>query len=222
MEYYLDTADVAAIRELKSVIDFAGVTTNPTILSKEKREPLDTIAELIELLDEDQKLFVQVVATDYEGIMEEAHFIQGLRQKNIYVKIPVTQEGLKAIRQCHKEGIGTLATAIYSANSGFMAALNGATYLAPYVNRMCNLGDGISEVIELNEMLAVQGLETKVLAASFKNARQVQELIVAGIPALTLPVDVVKAMMIHPSTTLAVDEFSANWQKAFGRNGLRT
>ena len=152
--------------------------------------------------------------------MEEAKYIDSLREKNIYVKIPVTHEGLKAIKECKKLGIGVLATAIYTADQAFMAAMNGADYLAPYVNRMENYGDGIKEVKDLIEMLRVNGLNSKVVAASFKNKKQVHELIVAGIQAVTVPVDVAYAMINHPGTEIAVGEFTENWNKAFGRRTL--
>lgn len=138
----------------------------------------------------------------------------------MYVKIPVTPAGLKAIKQCKEEGIHTLATAIYSAAEGFMAAANGADYLAPYVNRMCNYGDGVGEVIRLIKMLAVNHMDTKVIAASFKNSGQVNELIENGIQAVTVPPEVVREMIGHPGTSIAVDEFSQNWENSYGRSEL--
>ena len=101
-----------------------------------------------------------------------------------------------------------------------MAAHNGADYLAPYVNRMCNYGDGVEQVCDLIDMLAVQGSTTKVLAASFKNVDQVHRLVLNGIQAVTIPVDVALGMVGHPGTAIAVDEFSANWKAAYGRDTL--
>ena len=124
------------------------------------------------------------------------------------------------IKECKKLGLGVLATAIYTADQAFMAAMNGADYLAPYVNRMENYGDGIKEVKDLIEMLKVNGLSSKVVAASFKNKKQVHDLIVAGIQAVTVPVDVAYSMINHPGTEIAVGEFTDNWDKAFGRRTL--
>lgn len=220
MELILDTADVQAIKELNELLTVKGVTTNPTIITKSGKEPEVVIKEIADYLDENQLLFIQVVATDYEGIMKEAKEISAIRAKNMYVKIPVTHAGLKAIKECKKLGIKTLATAIYSADEAFLAAMNGADYLAPYVNRMCNYGDGVAEVKDLIEMLKVHNLPSKIVAASFKNTSQAHELIKAGIQAETLPPDVVWSMINHPGTTIAVGEFSVNWKKAYGRDTL--
>ena len=220
MEFILDTADVQEIKNLNELLTVAGVTTNPTIITKSGKDFQTTVKEIIEVLDEEQTFFIQAISATCEEIVEEAKYIDSLREKNIYVKIPVTNEGLKAIKECKKLGIGVLATAIYTADQAFMAAMNGADYLAPYVNRMENYGDGIKEVKDLIEMLRVNGLNSKVVAASFKNKKQVRELIVAGIQAVTVPVDVAYAMINHPGTEIAVGEFTENWNKAFGRRTL--
>ncbi|MDO4466974.1 MAG: transaldolase family protein [Bacillota bacterium] len=220
MELVLDTSNIEAIKDLNSMLTVTGVTTNPTIVTKSGKEIEDLVKAFDEVLSEDQLLFVQAVSTDFEGIMEEARAISKFRPKNSYVKIPVTHDGLRAIKQAKKEGIGVLATAIYTANQAFLAAMNGADYLAPYVNRMDNYGDGVENVKDLIEMLRVNNMDSKVIAASFKNTRQVHELIKAGIQAVTVPEDVVYAMINHPGTQIAVDEFSANWEKAYHRTTL--
>ena len=139
----------------------------------------------------------------------------------MYVKIPVTHEGLKAIKKCKELGLGVLATAIYTADQAFLAAMNGADYLAPYVNRMDNYGNGVENVKDLIQMIKVHGLPTKFVAASFKNTRQVHELICAGIQAVTIPSDIAFNMINHPGTDIAVAEFSENWDKAYHRTVLR-
>ena len=141
------------------------------------------------VLAPEQKFFMQAVATDYDGILEDARRICSLR-KNMYVKIPVTHDGMRAIKQAKAEGLNVLATAIYSPDQAFFAAMNGADYLAPYVNRMCNYGDGIAEVADL---------------------------IVAGVGAVTVAPDVVRGMLDHPGTQIAVNEFTEAWEGAFGR-----
>ena len=221
MEFILDTADVDEIKKLNELLTLKGVTTNPTIITKSKKNFQETVEDVIEVLDEEQLLFVQAIATTCDEIVEEAKYICSLREKNTYVKIPVTHEGLKAIKACKKIGLGVLATAIYTADQAFMAALNGADYLAPYVNRMENYGDGIQEVKDLIEMLKVNNLSSKVVAASFKNKKQVHDLIVAGIQAVTVPVDVAYSMINHPGTEIAVEEFTENWNNAYGRKTLR-
>ena len=218
MELIIDSSNIEQIKELNDLLTITGVTTNPTILTKSGREAMDVVKDLCEVLSEDQLLFIQTVQTSFEGIMEEAKMISSLRNKNMYVKIPVTHEGLRAIKECKKLGIHTLATAIYTADQAFLAAMNGAEYLAPYTNRMCNYGDGVQDVKDLIEMLRVNHMPAKVIAASFKNTYQVHELIKAGIQAVTVPCDVLYQMIDHPGTKIAVGEFSVNWQRAYNRN----
>ena len=220
MELIIDSSNIEQIKELNDLLTITGVTTNPTILTKSGREAMDVVKDLCELLSEDQLLFIQTVQTSFEGIMEEAKMISSIRNKNMYVKVPVTHEGLRAIKECKKLGIHTLATAIYTADQAFLAAMNGAEYLAPYTNRMCNYGDGVQDVKDLIEMLRVNHMPAKVIAASFKNTYQVHELIKAGIQAVTVPCDVLYQMIDHPGTKIAVGEFSVNWQRAYNRNTL--
>ena len=218
MELIIDSSNIEQIKELNDLLTITGVTTNPTILTKSGREAMDVVKDLCEVLSEDQLLFIQTVQTSFEGIMEEAKMISSIRNKNMYVKIPVTHEGLRAIKECKKLGIHTLATAIYTADQAFLAAMNGAEYLAPYTNRMCNYGDGVQDVKDLIEMLRVNHMPAKVIAASFKNTYQVHELIKSGIQAVTVPCDVLYQMIDHPGTKIAVGEFSVNWQRAYNRN----
>lgn len=221
MELILDTADVKAIAQLNELLMVEGVTTNPTIITKSGKEFDVVVKEIIDVLNENQKFFIQAVATTCDEIVEEAKYICSLREKNMYVKIPVTHEGLKAIKKCKELGLGVLATAIYTADQAFLAAMNGADYLAPYVNRMDNYGDGVANVIDLIQMLKANNMNTKIVAASFKNTRQVHELITAGIQSVTIPSDIAFAMINHPGTAIAVDEFTQNWDKAYGRTTLR-
>ncbi|MDF9825698.1 TalC/MipB family fructose-6-phosphate aldolase [Breznakia sp. PF5-3] len=222
MELILDTADTSAIKHFNEYLTIDGVTTNPTIITKSKKEFHAVIDDILSILNDDQALYVQVLATDCAGIVEEAKYIHSLRKQNIYAKIPVSNEGLKAIKECKKLGIKVLATAIYSAEQGFLAALSGADALAPYVNRMDNLGNGVENVLDLIQMLKVNNLPTKIIAASFKNTRQVHELIKGGIQAVTVPTDVLQNMMDHPMTDIAVDTFTKDWENAYNRTTLKS
>ena len=218
MEVIIDTADINEIKELDSLLNVAGVTTNPTIITRSGRTPEEVADSMLSVLSDDQLLFMQAVATDFDGIMADARRICSLRPRNMYVKIPVTHDGLRAIKAAKAEGLGVLATAIYSADEAFLAAMNGADYLAPYVNRMEDYGDGVGQVEDLLRMLEANNLPAKVVAASFKNANQVHRLVVAGIQAVTVPPEVVRSMVDHPGTRIAVDEFSAAWREAYGRD----
>lgn len=221
MELILDTADVIEIQKIDKILKIDGVTTNPTIITKSGKTFEKAIKDILNVLRENQKFFIQVVSTTCEEMVKEAEYICSLRNKNMYVKIPVSYEGLKAIKACKKKGLGVLATAIYTSDQAFLAALNGADYLAPYVNRMDNYGDGLKEVKDLLEMLKVNQMQTKVIAASFKNKKQVHDLIVSGIQSVTIPVDVAYAMIEHPGTNIAVQEFTDNWNKTYQKSTLK-
>lgn len=220
MELIVDSAELSVVKELDELLTVAGVTTNPTFIARTGKSPDQVIADLVGYLRPDQKFFVQVVSTTCAGMLEEARAINLLRSKETYAKIPVTRDGLRAIKAAKKEGLNVLATGIHSAMQGFLAAQNGADYLAPYANRMCNYGDGIGQVIDLIQMLAVNGMDTKVMAASFKNVDQMRELIAAGIQAITVAPEVIDLAIDHPGTAAAVDAFSQNWRAAYGRDSL--
>lgn len=219
MELFLDTADAQAVKELSETLTIAGVTTNPTIITRSGKTLERVIDEMCKTLAPSQKSFFQVIATDFDGILEETRRICALRE-NAYAKIPVTPVGLKAIKAAKVEGLNVLATAIYSADQAFLAAMNGADYLAPYVNRMCNYGDGVGQVADLVNMLATNGLPSKICAASFKNTEQVHDVICVGAQSVTVAPDIVWTMVKHPGTGIAVDEFNAAWENSFGRRTM--
>lgn len=219
MKLIIDTANAKEIKRLSEILNVWGVTTNPTIITRENKPFKEVIDEIDKVLKEEQMLFVQVISTDYESMVKEGRYIASLR-KNIAVKIPVTAEGLKTIKTLHKEKIKVLATAIFNANQGFVAALNGAEYLAPYVNKMNNYTDGIEETIILQEMLDANGLNSEIIAASLKNTNQVKQLIRNGIGAVTVPVDIADLMYLSPITDESVNTFVENWFKAYNKKSL--
>lgn len=221
MELILDTGNVEEIKELYTILPVDGVTTNPTIVSKEKKKFVDLIKEIDAIVGEDTPIHAQVLSTKFEEIIEEALFISGLRKK-IYVKIPVTADGLRAIKELKKKGIKITATAIFTAHQGFLAAKAGADYVAPYVNRLDNISaDGVNTVKDLVNIININKLDSKVLAASFKNAQQVLELMKVGVHSVTIPTDIAKAMMSHPLTDWSVDKFIEDWENVFGK-GTKT
>lgn len=215
MELMIDGADVSAIRELMEYMPIDGITTNPTILANTKKDYKEVIKELLELLEDDQKLFVQVISQDYDGMMKEVEYINSLRSKNIYVKIPVTKAGYKVIKECKKMGVKVLATAIYTTEQGVLAAHAGADYLAPYVNRMENNGNGIQKIADLVTILKLQNINSIVIAASFKNINQVNSVLKSGVSALTLPMNVMSDMINNIHTITAVNQFTNDWQTQY-------
>ena len=220
MELYLDTSDVAAVRRLARIFPLAGVTTNPSIVAAGGR-PLDALLpELREALGGQGKLFAQVLANDAEGMVAEAKALRGM-VADLVVKVPVTAEGLAAIKMLKQEGIPTLGTAVYGAAQGLMSALAGAEYVAPYVNRIdAQGGSGIRSVEELQQLLALHAPQAKVLAASFKTPRQALDCLLAGCQAITLPLDVAQQMIASPAVDAAVEKFAVEWEGAFGRKGV--
>lgn len=172
MELYLDTSDVAAVKRLARIFPLAGVTTNPSIVAAGKTPVEVLLPQLYDALDGKGRLFAQVMANTAEGMVADAHKLRAIIP-DLVVKVPVTAEGLAAIKCLKAEGIPTLGTAVYGAGQGLLSALAGAEYVAPYVNRVdAQGGDGVQTVNDLQRLLSLHAPGAKVLAASFKTPRQ--------------------------------------------------
>ena len=220
MELYLDTSDVAAVRELARVFPLAGVTTNPSIVAAGKTPLEALLPELHDALGGQGRLFAQVLANTAKGMVADARRLRGI-VADIVVKVPVTAEGLAAIKLLRAEGIPTLGTAVYGPAQGLMSALAGAEYVAPYVNRIdAQGGSGIRSVEELQTLLSLHAPQAKVLAASFKTPRQALECLLTGCQAITLPLDVARQFIASPAVDAAIAKFEMDWQTAFGRTSL--
>lgn len=220
MELYLDTANVAEVRHLARIFPIAGVTTNPSIIAAGKTALWEVLPQLQEAIGPQGKLFAQTMSRTAEGMVDEAKRLANFLP-DIVVKIPVTAEGLAAIKQLKSEGIPTLGTAVYSASQGLLAALAGAEYVAPYVNRVdAQGGDGIQTVRELQALLELHAPQSKVLAASFKTPRQALDCLLAGCEAITLPLDVAQQMLGTPAVESAIEKFEQDWNNAFGNLNL--
>ncbi len=220
MELYLDTADLTDIESYAQVLPLRGVTTNPSIVAKTNRSLPELIAAFEGILGPGMRYHAQVIATDYEGILREAETIHGLTD-DMVVKIPVTREGFRAIKTLSRQGFNLTATAVYTAHQAFMAALCGASYVAPYVDRIDALSrDSLQVVDEIQTLFGHHRLSCKVLAASFKNANQVLGAFLTGIGAVTLPGDVLAQLLYSPATDVAVEEFLRDWEQAFGERNL--
>lgn len=216
LELYLDSVDVEQIARFNACLPIRGVTTNPSILAKAGIGLQRALPALSEVLGSDARFHVQVVSATVAEMLEEAQRIDALPYDTV-VKVPATERGLAAIRRMKAINIKVLATAIYSAQQGFLAALCGADYLAPYVNRIDVMGaDGVGVVADLQLLLDRHGLDCKILPASFKNTRQVLDVLKVGVAAITLPVDVAAMMLAHPAVQPAVEKFTQDWQGVFG------
>lgn len=220
MELYLDTSDVAAVKALARVLPLAGVTTNPSIVATGKETLEVLLPRLQEAMGGQGRLFAQVMATTAEGMVNDARKLRTIIA-DIVVKVPVTAEGLAAIKLLKEEGIPTLGTAVYGAAQGLLAALAGAEYVAPYVNRVdAQGGDGIQTVTDLQTLLTMHAPHAKVLAASFKTPRQALDCLLAGCESITLPLDVAQQFITSPAVDAAIVKFEQDWLSAFGRTSI--
>lgn len=220
MELYLDTSDVAAVKRLARIFPLAGVTTNPSIVAAGKTPVEVLLPQLYDALDGKGRLFAQVMANTAEGMVADAHKLRAIIP-DLVVKVPVTAEGLAAIKCLKAEGIPTLGTAVYGAGQGLLSALAGAKYVAPYVNRVdAQGGDGVQMVNDLQRLLSLHAPGAKVLAASFKTPRQALACLLAGCESITLPLDVAQQFIAAPAVEAAVAKFEQDWQAAFGRTSI--
>lgn len=216
MEFYLDTADVEIVKRLATILPIKGVTTNPSIVSRGKRRITDVLQELASILPADNTLFAQVIARDPAAMVEEALQLREV-VPSLVIKVPVTHTGLVAIKVLTRQNIPTLGTAVYGAGQGFYAALAGASYIAPYVNRLdAQGGDGIALVKELQTLLNLHHPTSKVLAASFRTPRQVLDCMLAGCKAITVDPDVAEQFLLDPAVESALQRFDQDWTLAFG------
>lgn len=217
MIYILDTADIEAIKHCNEFYPLAGVTTNPSIISKENTEFWKLVKEIRSIIGEEKMLHVQTVQTKADKIVEEAKLLKKELGGELFVKIPIGEEGLKATMELKKLGIGVTMTAIFTPAQALIAAKAGASFVAPYVNRLDNIiGDGTEVVAQIVELLENYSLDCKVLAASFKNAEQVHKCALYGCHSVTVSADIMKTLISHPMTDAAIDGFEKDWKRVYG------
>lgn len=222
MEFMLDTVNLDDIKKWAKILPLAGVTSNPTIVKKEgELNFFKRIQEIREVIGPSASIHVQVVAKDYEGILCDAHKIRQEAGEDIYIKVPVTTDGLAAIKVLKEEGVRVTATAIYTTFQGLLAIEAGADYLAPYYNRMENMNIDSEEVLcQLAQAIEGSGASSKILAASFKNVAQVNAAFACGVQAITAGSDVFEAAFAMPAISKAVDDFANDWQVAQGQERI--
>jgi fructose-6-phosphate aldolase 2 len=217
MLFMLDTADVKSIKRCNEFYPLAGVTTNPSIISKENKAFWDSVLEIRSIIGEDKMLHVQTVQTKASKIVEEAKLLKEKIGGNFYVKIPISEEGLKATKILKEMGIGVTVTAIFTSVQALIAAEAGADFVAPYVNRLDNiLGDGTRVVEEIVEQFEIYGLDCQVLAASFKNAEQVHKCALSGCHSATLAPSIFKNLILYPMTDATIEGFEKDWSEVYG------
>lgn len=213
----LDTANLKDIEEALEYYPIAGVTTNPSIITKEDGDYIETFKDIRNLIGKDKALHVQILAEDAETMVEEGIYLRELLGKNTYIKVPITKEGIKAIKMLKEKNIETTGTAIFTALQALVAAEAGASFVAPYVNRIDNLqGDGIAVVEKIKMLFEEHQMNTQILAASFKNVQQIQETLLVGAENVTIPFKLLEKLIYCPSTDLSVDQFVQDWNNRFG------
>ena len=221
MKLILDTANLDDIRYFNTYYPIVGVTTNPTILSREGGDIVAHLHEIRKIIGEKKELHIQVTETEYEAIVAEAKAIVSAFGKNTYIKIPATDVGLRATKTLSEEGYNITVTAVLSAGQALLAANAGAKYVAPYVSRLENICEnGIDTVAEIQQIFDAAGCDTEILAASFKTAREVLEVALTGAGAATVSADVMKKLLAHTTTDTSIAGFVADWEKAFGKRTL--
>ena len=223
MKYLADTANLKAIKHINEFYPIEGVTTNPTLVSKEKTDFWSLVKGIREIIGEDKALHVQTVQSEAGKMVKEAKKLASELGGKFYVKIPICEEGLKATMELKKLGIGVTMTAIFTPQQALLAAKAGASFVAPYVNRLDNiLGDGVRVVEDIVTVLECYGLDCEVLSASFKNVEQIHNCALCGCHAATISPELFKAAITHPMTDAGVEGFMKDWKEVYGNKTICT
>lgn len=218
MEILIDDADIVKIKTKMEQYPIDGVTTNPSILAKTNRNPYEVLKEIRTYIGRQRALHVQVVGQTVDEMIEEAKCITDALGKETYIKVPAIPTGFQTMRQLIHLGYRVTATAIYTPMQAVLSAKCGVSYVAPYINRIDNLGyNGIAIAKQIQDILDHQNMETKILAASFKNSQQVLELCQYGIQALTLAPEILDNLVINPSVDMAIQAFVKDFEKVAGQ-----
>lgn len=211
MKLFIDTANVEHIREIHSWGVLDGVTTNPTLASREMRNYRECVEEIASFVE--GPISVEAVSLEAEGMVREARELAKIAE-NINVKIPMCPEGLKAIRALSEERIKTNCTLIFSANQALLAAAAGATFASPFIGRLDDIGnDGLGVLAEIVEIYDTYGIETLVISASLRHPQHVIGSALFGADIATIPYEVFKKMASHPLTDIGIENFLADWGK---------
>ncbi len=221
MEYIIDTAQLSAIRKCEEFYPIDGVTTNPTIISREHTSFTELIRDIRGIIGPDKMFHVQATGDTAEKMIKEAMALKEAVGGDFYVKIPVGPEGLKATMYLTKHGIKVTMTAIFTQQQALIAAKAGASYVAPYINRLDSIvSDGPHVVEEIVNMFKLYDVKTKVLAASFKNVEQIHKVAMVGCHAVTMNPSLYENLVYHPLTLYAIDDFNADWQSVYGDKSI--
>ena len=211
MELIIDTVDLNEIKEAVEYMPIVGVTSNPSIVKKTNpKDFFEHMRTIREIIGKDRSLHIQVISKDCDSMVKEAHRILEEIDRQVYIKVPVSYEGIKAIKMLKEENIHVTATAVYDLMQAYMA-------IAPYVNRIGNLGaDPMELIYELSNRIIMDNYDTKIVAASFKGVEQIKNALNNGAQAITAPVGILKQIFKNPNIEKAVDDFNADWYSMYG------
>lgn len=215
MKFFIDTANLAQIKEAYELGILDGVTTNPSLMAKEGVKGSEAVMQhyktICELVDGD--ISAEVIATDFEGIIAEGKELVKIH-KNIVVKVPMIKDGIKAIKWFSENGIKTNCTLVFSAGQAILAAKAGATYVSPFIGRIDDGGwDGIDLIHQIRQIYSVQGFNTEILAASIRNPNHIIKCAEAGADVCTCPLDSILGLLKHPLTDIGLAKFLEDARK---------
>ncbi|MCM8709693.1 fructose-6-phosphate aldolase [Clostridium sp. SYSU_GA19001] len=215
MKLFIDTANVDEIREANDMGIICGVTTNPSLIAKEGRDFNEVIKEITSIVD--GPISGEVISLEAEGMIKEGREIAKIH-KNMVVKIPMTAEGLKAVKVLSSEGIKTNVTLIFTPSQALLAARAGATYVSPFLGRLDDIATPSMELIEkIVQIFKIHNIPTEIITASTRNPIHVQEAAAAGSHIATVPFAVIKQMLKHPLTDSGIEKFMKDWNAAFNK-----
>lgn len=215
MKFFIDTASVREIREAADLGLLDGVTTNPTLLSKESGDPREILREITKIVD--GPVSAEVTALDHDGMVREGLDLRALAD-NIVVKIPMTLEGLKALRTLSQQGIPTNCTLVFNAAQALMAAKAGASYASPFIGRLDDIAtDGMRLIEQVCAIYRNYGLATQVLVASVRHPVHVVQAALLGAHVATIPAKVMFQLAAHPLTDIGLERFLSDWEKVKNR-----
>ena len=216
MRFFIDTANVEDIRKANDMGVICGVTTNPSLIAKEGRVFEEVIAEIASIVDGPISGEVKATTTDAEGMIREGREIAKIHP-NMVVKIPMTAEGLKAVKVLSAEGVKTNVTLIFTANQALLSARAGATYVSPFLGRLDDISvRGVDLINEIAQIFEVAGIETEIIAASIRNPMHITDCALAGADIATVPYKVIEQMTHHPLTDAGIKKFQEDYIAVFG------
>jgi len=216
MKFFIDTASVSEIRDAAEMGLLDGVTTNPSLLAKEQGEPRKILEEITKIVE--GPVSAEVTALDHEGMVREATALRRIAD-NIVIKVPMTLEGLKALKTLSSQGVQTNCTLIFSPTQALMAAKAGATYASPFVGRLDDIStDGMELIRQCCTIYANYGLATQVLVASVRHPIHVVTAAMIGAHVVTMPAKVISQLVKHPLTDIGLERFLADWETVKNRS----